>query len=167
MFSVPEFLDRAKKGAGNVTDYRLAKLLGVTSAAVSTWRNGVRAPDERAVLKLCEFSGDDPEHVVACLQSMRAANDDAADLWRRIADRLKQGGAASLAFVVVAVGVLYSGVFHLGDAAAASLPSAYYVECAMAFAALRLLWRVAPWFVRHLQPAAQPNSSQTPAPAIA
>jgi predicted transcriptional regulator len=88
MFSVTDFLDRAKAGAGDVTDYRLAKLLGVTHSAVSTWRTGTRAPDERAIEALCKLSGDDPEHVAACIQSMRAANDDAADLWRRVADRL-------------------------------------------------------------------------------
>lgn len=92
MFSVSEFLDRAKAGAGAESDYRLAKMLGVNHSNVSNWRTGRNAPDERTIMKLCEWSGDDADHVAACIQSMRAANDDAADLWRRVADRLK--GAA-------------------------------------------------------------------------
>lgn len=155
MFDVDDFINRAKAAAGVETDYALAvKVLGYKKpSAIYNWRAGLSMPDDNAVLKLCALTGDDPEDVAVRLQSMRAANDDTADLWRRIAERLKQSGSASVAFVVVALSVLYSGAFHLGDAVAATLPGyAYYVECAMAFAALRLLWRVAPWFVRLFPP---------------
>ena len=88
MFSVNDFLDRAKAGAGLDSDYGLAKVVGVSRANVSNWRHERNAPDERAILKLCELSGDDPEHVAACIQSMRAANDDATRDAVRIARHL-------------------------------------------------------------------------------
>lgn len=103
MFSIPDFLDRAKRGAGVESDYGLAKALGVNRANVSGWRNEKFAPDERAIVLLCKYSGDDPEHVAACIQSMRAANDDAADLWRRVAERLKGTAGAVFVWTLLAI----------------------------------------------------------------
>lgn len=113
MFSVNEFLDRAKTGAGIDSDYALAKMLGVNKANVSNWRNERAMPDERAILALCALSGDDPFFVAASIQSMRAANDDAGSLWRQMADKLK--GVA----VVGAVAVILSTVMP-GEGALAS-----------------------------------------------
>jgi transcriptional regulator with XRE-family HTH domain len=122
MFSVSDFLDRAKAGAGITSDYALAKLLGLSHSRVSNWRNDHNAPDERAVVKLCKLSGDDPEHVAACIQSMRAANDDAADLWRRVAVRL-QKGAANVIFAW-AIATLLLAMFAEPVQAAAALLAA-------------------------------------------
>lgn len=101
MFDVSAFLDRAKAGAGNVTDYRLAKMLGVTTAAVSLWRSGSRAPDGRSIVKLCELSRDDPDQVAAQIQVLRSASDEEAALWRRVASRLSGSVAAVLLVFVV------------------------------------------------------------------
>lgn len=128
MFSVNDFLDRAKRGAGIESDYALAQRIGVTRANVSNWRHDRNAPDGRAIIALCALSGDDPEHVAACVQSMRAANDEESELWRRVADRLKQSGAASIAFALLVVGLAYAGLFQADDAYAAGLGSAYSVE---------------------------------------
>lgn len=125
MFSVSEFLDRAKAGAGAESDYRLAKMLGVNHSNVSNWRTGRNAPDERTIMKLCEWSGDDADHVAACIQSMRAANDDAADLWRRVAERLK-GNAHAILLAVFAV--LFAGsVTFTPPALAADNDSTLYI----------------------------------------
>jgi hypothetical protein len=123
MFSVPKFLDRAKRAAGVDTDYALAvKVLGhKNQARVSAWRNEVSVPDEGAIVALCRLSGDDPEHVAACCQSMRAANDDAADLWRRVAARLK--GAASVAILSALALLSIAGQLDPVQTAAALLAS--------------------------------------------
>lgn len=122
MFDVDSFLDRAKVAAGVTSDYALAvKVLGYPRQSVITnWRTARTMPDERAILKLCELTGDDPEHVAACIQSMRAANDDAADLWRRIAERLK--GAAAVVMAPAAVALLFIAATP-GTAEAHALPS--------------------------------------------
>ena len=94
MFNVNDFLDRAKAAAGVESDYALAvKVLGYKAqTTVSNWRNERSTPDERAIIKLCALTGDDPLDVAVRLQSMRAANDDAADLWRQVAEKLKGVG---------------------------------------------------------------------------
>jgi hypothetical protein len=123
MFSVPDLLDRAKKGAGVESDYALAKLLGHRNQAnVSGWRNERTAPDERAIQALCKLSGDDPEYVAAMIQGMRAANDDAAGLWRRVAERLKGGVGAVMVATVALLALSALDLSPTAQAASASAP---------------------------------------------
>ena len=152
MFDVSAFLDRAKCGAGNVTDYRLAKMLGVTTAAVSLWRSGHRAPDGRAVVKLCALSGDDPEQVAAELQVMRAASDEEAALWRRVASRLSGSVAAAVVCFVLAAGFAPSPAM-----AQSSTPGLYIMSTLLVLRLVAgLAWRV---LARTLQPAWSPMKS--------
>lgn len=139
MFDIDAFLDRAKAGAGVASDYALAvKVLGYPkSTTVSNWRTGRSAPDGRAIVALCQLSGDDPEHVAACIQAMRAANDEEAELWRRVAARVASaGGTAAAVLVAFAVLAILAPAPALADAGAGL--------CVMSNAILaRLLWRVA------------------------
>lgn len=169
MFDVAAFLDRAKTGAGVDSDYALAKLLGhKTQSRVSNWRRGENAPDTASMLKLCEWSGDDPDHVAACLQSMRAANDDEAAVWERIAARLKAG--ANVIVAAVATLIFLAPFNDAGDALACSADSfdcasVYYVKCIAAVVVARIVWRVARLFVRTGYPGyANPLSSRPTAP---
>lgn len=146
MFDVSKFLDRAKAGAGISSDYALAKIIGVGHPRVSNWRRGENAPDERAILALCQLSGDDPEHVAACIQAMRAANDDAAALWERVARRLAGGANVILAAVAAIVllapsqdGALAATLCPAGG----ECPSVYYVKWFSAVILTRFAWRVA------------------------
>lgn len=133
MFSVPDLLDRAKKGAGVDTDYALAKLLGhKRQANVSNWRLEKVAPDENAIMALCKLSGDDPYEVAIMIQAGRAANDEAAGLWLGLHARL-QGGFVEFGLlgVLVALCTLYEVGFF--ESAASALPAAvagfvYYVK---------------------------------------
>jgi hypothetical protein len=138
MFSVSAWLDRAKTRAGIESDYRLSKTLGTTHSAVSAYRTGARMPDERAIVKLCALSGDDPEHVAACLQSMRAANDDAANLWRRVADRLRKGVGAVVMVPALAM-LLLAAAPSPAEAAPALSPS----DAASLYIMLNVLRRMA------------------------
>lgn len=105
MFDIDDFLDRAKKAAGVTSDYALGvKVLGFPkSTTVTNWRSGRSMPDERSILKLCELTGDNPFYVATMIQSMRAANDDAAGLWRQLADQVKKGSKAVLMTAGIAV----------------------------------------------------------------
>jgi hypothetical protein len=120
MFDVSAFLDRARAACVPPTDYRLAKTIGYTSAAVSQWRAGRTFPDERAVVKLCALSGDDADYVAVCFQAMRAANDDAASLWNGLAKRL-QGTAGVL--VVTAGAMLAWSAVSTSDTVSALSPT--------------------------------------------
>jgi transcriptional regulator with XRE-family HTH domain len=138
MFSVPDFLDRAKQRAGVESDYALSKLAGLSRANISNYRNGRTQPDERAIMQLCALSGDDPEHVAACIQSMRAANDDAAYLWRRIADRLQKGVGAVVMAPAVAM-LLLAAAPSPAEAAPSLSPS----DAASLYIMLTILRRMA------------------------
>jgi hypothetical protein len=146
MFDVSDFLDRAKAAAGVDSDYALAvKVLGYKKAStVYNWRSGLSAPDVRAVLKLCALTGDDPEHVVACLQSMRAANDDESEFWQHLAQRLKQTGAASISCLAVLAMVFLALHADTVQAAPDLLNSAGWGLCIMSTVCLlRIVWRLA------------------------
>jgi hypothetical protein len=148
MFDVDAFLDRAKAGAGVESDYALAvKVLGYKKAStVYNWRSGYSAPDGRAIIALCKHSGDDPEHVAACIQSMRAANDDEAFLWRRIADRLQKGFATASLILVLAILLVAGHTTPVQTAALAFLKacwvSVYYVNCFVLVGSSRCLARL-------------------------
>ena len=155
MFSVNEFLDRAKRGAGVESDYALAKAVGVGRANVSNWRNDRTAPDGRAIMKLCELSGDDPEHVAACIQSMRAANDDEAELWQRVADRLRQTGSASISFLLAA-----AMLFGAGFAEPVQAAPALFADAGLA---LRIMSTSVRRSVSHAHHPRQPQVQASPA----
>ena len=152
MFDVIAFLDRAKACAGNVSDYRLAKLIGVTPATVSGWRSGHRAPDGRSIVKLCEISRDDPDQVAAEIQVMRSASDEEAALWRRVASRLSGSVAAAVVCFVLVAGFAPSPAM-----AQDSQPGLYIMSTLLL---LRLVWCVVRRVLaRTLQPAWSPMKS--------
>lgn len=134
MIDVSALIDRARLGAGGVTDYRLAKLIGVTPQTISGYRAGVRSPDGRAIVKLCELSGDDPHQVAAEIQATRAASQEEAELWRRVASRLAGSVAAVVVVFVVAAG------FSPSPAMAESGHHGLYIMSTLLV--LRLAWGV-------------------------
>lgn len=145
VFDVDKFLDRAKAAAHVDTDYKLAvKVLGYSQqSTVTNWRSGRSVPDERAIVKLCQLTGDDAVRVAVELQARRSANDDAAALWRQVAQRLA---------TVAAIPVLALLFLALSpeDARAAALASPFdsVTLLIMSTAIVRLLWRSAKLTVR-------------------
>lgn len=120
MFSIAVFLDAAKARAGIESDYRLAKTIEITHAAISEWRNGKSLPNESTIVKLCALSGDDPDLVAAQIQAKRSKDAAARALWSRVALRLQ--GAASAAILSVVAGVLILG-FSPFDSTAYAAPA--------------------------------------------
>lgn len=92
MVSIAKFLDTAKQKAGIESDYRLAKILGITHGAMTNYRTNRNLPDERTIEKLCIYTGDDPDVISAQLQSMRARTEEGRKLWERVARRLSVQG---------------------------------------------------------------------------
>lgn len=72
MFSVANFLDRAKARASIDSDYRLAKVIGITHSVISGYRAGKSLPNESVIEQLCGLSGDDPDYIAAQIQAARA-----------------------------------------------------------------------------------------------
>jgi len=121
MFDLHDFIERAMQGAGVSSAYGLAKATGLTDAAISNYRNGKTLPDERAIVLLCQFTGDDPMMVAIQVQHARAANDEAKSLWAGVADRLKVSVQAAKTAVLIAIIAIAS---QHGAARAQSLPPA-------------------------------------------
>lgn len=143
MFSVPDFLDRAKRAAGVDSDYALAVkvLRHKNQSRVSNWRRGENSPDDEAIIALCALTGDDPAHVAACCHSMRAANDDVAAMWRQVADRLHKG-AASIAILSTLALILLAGRLDPVQAATLELSATSGGLYIMSSAIVRLFYRL-------------------------
>jgi transcriptional regulator with XRE-family HTH domain len=147
MFEVGTFLDRAKQRARLPSDYALAKRLGVLPSRISNWRRGENVPDERAITKLCELAGEDPDFTIAAIQALRASNDDARRAWTQIANRLRHPTTAKIA---VALAIIFVAQFFGGqDAAALVLPvsinSMSYTSYLLVCLAVSLLRRLSSW----------------------
>lgn len=121
MFDLQGFLNRAMQGAGVTTDYGLAKATGLTAQVISKYRLEKSLPDERAIVLLCQFTGDDPMMVALQVQYDRAANDEAKSLWGGMADRLKKSTKAAKTSVLIAITAIAT---HQDPAQAVSLSPA-------------------------------------------
>ena len=99
MFSIAEFLDSVKARASIDSDYRLAKVIGKTHQAISSYRAGKTLPNESVIEQLCALSGDDPDYIAAQIQAARSQDGPARVMWSRIAARLS--GAATTAILSV------------------------------------------------------------------
>lgn len=113
MFSVAGLLDRAKDRAGIESDYRLAKVIGITQSAVSNYRIGKTMPDARVLEQLCALSGDDLAVVAASIQAERERTPEGKTVWLAIAARLQAGRAlpgltAIIAVVALALAAMFS-----------------------------------------------------------
>jgi len=101
MKTTAELLDLARERAGIESDYRLAKVLGVTRQTVSGWRSGTRWPELLHVFQLAEMAG--LEHVDAAVASIELervkARPEQAAAWRQVIERL--GGIAAAVIVSV------------------------------------------------------------------
>lgn len=103
MISVAELLDRARSRANIESDYRLADVLGISRAAVSSYRKGKSHPDDRVLSQLCALSGDDLDIVAAEIQSMRAQSPEGRAMWLGIAKRLAGGAQTAILSVLFAI----------------------------------------------------------------
>lgn len=95
-------LDRLKAARGLDSDYKLAKLLKVSRARVSSWRTGTHEMDETTAVQVAQELGEDPLAVLAILKLEKPHKPREANVWGRYRPRLL---AAALAAFVVATSV--------------------------------------------------------------
>ena len=106
MFSVAQLLDSAKEKGNIESDYRLAKVIGITQSAVSNYRAHKTMPDERVLEQLCALSGDDLAVIAAQVQAERARTSEGKNMWLMIARRLAGGASTAILSVLFCVVVL-------------------------------------------------------------
>lgn len=94
----------AEKNAG-CTDYRLSKLMRVTTQAVAKWRHGEAVLSPTMALRAAELLNWPPEYLVACVEHERAARDsrhsidDTGEIkatWQSIAARFRPAGVPTI-----------------------------------------------------------------------
>lgn len=100
MLTVQELIEAAKGAQGIPSNYRLARVLGVTELTVANWKHGRKAPDDGAALRLADMAGLDPAQVLAAVHAARATDPTIAAAWASIAARLQQAGAAVLTVIL-------------------------------------------------------------------
>jgi hypothetical protein len=108
MFSVSQLLDSAKEKGNIESDYRLAKVIGITQSAVSSYRMKKSMPDARVLEQLCALSGDDVAVVMAEVQAARERTPEGRNMWLLVAKRLAGGASTAILSVLFVLG--FSGL---------------------------------------------------------
>lgn len=130
-------IDRAAAALGGVTDYRLAKILGVRQTALSKYRLGQRQLDDGIAVQLAELAGMNPAQLLAEIQAERSKDEAARKEWMRLA-KLAQAACLMLAILAgvqvttmapdVASEAYFSGVSAFSPTPHSGAGSEYYVK---------------------------------------
>lgn len=109
MMTTAELMDAARARSGAPSDYRLAKMMGVTPQLVSDWRHGRKWPTLLQLFQLAQLANiKEIDGMVAEIEldkAQRAARPEQADAWRQVLEKI--GGIA--AAVIVSVTALAGG----------------------------------------------------------
>lgn len=169
MIEMKDLLAAARSGAGIPSNYRLAKVLGVTDQTVSNWQNGRRFPDDALAVRLAEMGHLNPGEVLVSIYAQRAADGPMSGIWASIAQRVHDSAHGALA-AVFGTAVIVSALFAASpDAAAATVlvrpvqdqspalpvvktPQTACILCQLSRAALDTLSRLIGRFRRGLTP---------------
>lgn len=108
MSFIDDLLDKSKTCANIDSDYRLAKVIGITHSAMTHYRMGRSLPNESVIEQLCALSGDDPDVIAAQIQAERSKDPEAKTLWLRVAARMAGGASTAILSVLIAI-VLIAG----------------------------------------------------------
>lgn len=103
MYSVAELVDRAKARGNIESDYRLAKVIGITHSAISNYRAQKSMPDARVLEQLCALSGDDVAVVMAQIQAQRERTTEGRNMWLMVAKRLAGGAQTAILSVLFTI----------------------------------------------------------------
>ena len=96
----------AVKAKRNITsDYKLSKVLGISTQLTSRYTNGQNIPGPIVAFRIAEILGEQPAAVIADFELERAERDqkeDEVEEWKGFAKRL--GGLAATILVALGVG---------------------------------------------------------------
>jgi len=84
MNTTNQVLDRIQSEFGLPSDYAISKVLGITRAAVSRYRNKGQQFDDSIAYRAAKLLELDPADLLASLHTERAANDDESSAWDSI-----------------------------------------------------------------------------------
>lgn len=79
------YLDAAKARAGLISDYALAKRLGMPQSTMSSYRTGRRQLDALAAFQVAELAGIDAREVIAAVELDKAKTAREREFWMHAA----------------------------------------------------------------------------------
>ena len=82
-----ELLEAVKERRGITSDYALAKVLGVTQSAVSSYRTGRSRIDDDVALTVAEILQMHPMQVIAAANAERAKTEEQRARWLSLMDK--------------------------------------------------------------------------------
>lgn len=88
MLKTVELIDLAKHRQGDVTDYRIAQLLGLKPQQISGYRHRGIGPSNPVAMRLGELAGVDPLAAVAAVNLERATSPEDREVWETMLARL-------------------------------------------------------------------------------
>ena len=97
MGTTVNFLDAVKSRRGVISDYQLAKIIGVSQQTVSRYRVGKDYLGDSTAIRVAELLEIDPAIVVAAAHAERAKKPEERRVWEGIIQKL--GGAAALLLI--------------------------------------------------------------------
>ncbi|WP_404989555.1 helix-turn-helix domain-containing protein [Caballeronia sp. LZ016] len=103
MKTTGKYLDEVRDRLDLPSDYAIAKALGVTRSAISSYRTGRTVPDDLVCARIAAALGVEPMEVIAATNYQRAKTDEARTLWESIWG--KAAGAIALTLTLFAVGL--------------------------------------------------------------
>jgi hypothetical protein len=106
MISVADLLDRARARGSIISDYQLAKVIGITHQGMTNYRSGKTMPDARVLEQICALSGDDVAVVMAQIQAQRERTPEGKTMWLMVAKRLAGGASTAILSVVFTIGLI-------------------------------------------------------------
>lgn len=95
MLSTVDLIEIAKQRQGDVSDYRLAKILGIHPNAICNYRAGRSVPVNPVAMRLGELCGLDSAKVVAWVNLERASSETEREVWQMLLTRLESSNPAS------------------------------------------------------------------------
>ena len=155
MHTTADFIHQIKT-RDNLSDYRVAKMLGISRSAMSLHKKGKsKTLSDETAGKIAEILGMDPAYVLMCLNAERAKDPEVKALYKRMGQLVlaaaKKGRRAAAA-VLAAILIPYSMSPDIAHAANVATPhffsSSEYVLCALEI--MLLLWSMARYFAHWL-----------------
>lgn len=81
------YLEQLQAAHGGASDYRAAKILGITHQTVSKWRNrGTQMKDETA-LKVAQLLGLPPIRIIASIHAEQAKTEAERIFWQQLSNQ--------------------------------------------------------------------------------
>lgn len=104
MSFVQELLTQAKTANAIPSNYRLARVMGVTDNTLNNWQSGRGMPGDVQAVRLAQMAGVNPAIVLAELAAERAKDDVTKAVWRGLAEHLRGAGLAVIVAAICSFG---------------------------------------------------------------